>query len=326
MAVLTSSVERPALAARRRLSLARLTVEGLAVGASLFVLARLVMTWRVTPAAASHTIQILGQRLSYPVANLDAVIVSLLAPFGLAVTALCVTGAVRELGADRRFRRRMDAMGLDQLGGAWLIPDERPRAFCAGLFRPRVYLSTGAVAALDPQALTAVLTHEDHHARRRDPLRLAAVRVLARACFFVPGLAELGRHDHALAEIGADEAALSALPNGRAALARAILAFEDAPGHGGSGGVDPRRIDYVLGSSPGWTFPVAPFLGALIVLLAVVAVAILAGHAATGSATLAPPLFSRQPCVTMLALIPALSGWASLRAARLRARSRRRAS
>jgi Zn-dependent protease with chaperone function len=326
MSVLTASIDRPALAARRRLSLARLLVEGLAVGASVFVIARLVMTWRVSPAAASHSVEILGQRLSYPVANLDAVIVSLLASLGLAVTALCVLGAVAELRADRRFRRRLASMELDELDGAWLIRDTRPRAFCAGLVRPRVYISTAAVSLLDAPALEAVLAHEAHHARRRDPLRMAAARVLARACFFVPGVAELGRHDHTLAELGADEAALVAVPAGRAALARAMLAFHDAPGDEGAGGVDPVRVDYVLGTFPGWAFPIAPFLGALTVLLALLAVAVLAGQAAAGSATLAPPLLSRQPCVTMLALIPALGGWAAVRAARSRARSRRRPS
>jgi Zn-dependent protease with chaperone function len=48
-------------------------------------------------------------------------------------------------------------------------------AFCAGLLRPRVYLTEGVVRVLDPGALDAVLVHESAHARRRDPLRRLCV-------------------------------------------------------------------------------------------------------------------------------------------------------
>jgi len=59
----------------------------------------------------------------------------------------------------------------------------------------------GAVAALDDGALSAVLAHERHHARRRDPLRLATGRVLARALFFLPELRDLVNRQQALAEL-----------------------------------------------------------------------------------------------------------------------------
>jgi hypothetical protein len=41
------------------------------------------------------------------------------------------------------------------------------------------------------------------------------------------------------------------------------------------------------------------------VITLVAAVALLAGQVAAGSATLAPPFLSDQPCVVVLALIPA---------------------
>ena len=48
-----------------------------------------------------------------------------------------------------------------------------------GLVRPRVAVSTGLIEALDASELTAVLVHERHHLRRRDPLRLLIERLLA---------------------------------------------------------------------------------------------------------------------------------------------------
>jgi hypothetical protein len=157
-----------------------------------------------------------------------------------------------------------------------------------------------------------VLVHERQHARRRDPLRLACGRVIARALFYVPGVADLARRQAALAEVSADERAIEAAPENRAALARAILTFSDHSRPGDPAGVDPERVDHLLGDAPGWRFPALVCLLALCVLGLLAAVGVLAGRVAVGSATLAPPFLSRQPCVVVLATIPALLGLVAL--------------
>ena len=157
------------------------------------VLLRLVEAWRVSPQRVSHQVAILGQTLSYPAANTAAVIILVLAVLGAIVTARAVLGVAREATGARRFHRRLASASRQDLGGAFVIDDERPHAFCAGLLNPRVYVTSGALAILDEPALKAVLAHERHHARRRDPLRLATSRVLSRAMFFLPALGELGR-------------------------------------------------------------------------------------------------------------------------------------
>jgi hypothetical protein len=176
-----------------------------------------------------------------------------------------------------------------------------------------VYVSSGAVALLDEAALGAVLAHERHHARRRDPLRLAAGRVGARALFFVPGLRELARRQQSLAELSADESAIAAAPENRAALAQAMLSFVDDSGDQDGAGVDPARVDHLLGEAPSWRFPMLLCLAAAALLALLVAVAALAGQLAAGSATLAPPLLSSRPCVVVLAAIPAVVGLVALR-------------
>jgi hypothetical protein len=202
-------------AAAARAGRAGALLGALGAGSSLFVVSRLLEAWRLTPGAASHQIAILGQSLSYPAANLAALVVLGLALAGLAVTALTAGGAVRELLVDWRLRRALRACAPRPLGEVLVIDDERPRAFCAGWLRPRVYVSTGAIEQLDGAALGAVLAHERHHARRRDPLRFAAGRVMARALFFLPGLAELARRQEALAELSSDESAINAAPQGK---------------------------------------------------------------------------------------------------------------
>lgn len=312
---------RSAAVAAGRVWAAGLSLGGLGIVLSGFVVARLLVTWRVTPQGASH-VSLLGQRLSYPVANADAVIVLALALVGLAVAAMTVRGAIRELAADRAFRQGVSAHTVRRLHGAWVIDGDLPQAFCAGLLRPCVYVSTGAVERLDETAVRAVLAHEFHHARRRDPLRLAVGRVLAGALFFVPGLHQLVRRHQDLAELGADEAAINAAPENRSALAHAMLTFAEPRGAGPAAGIDPQRVDHLLGEPPNWRFPAVVCVGAAGVLALAAGVAVLVGQAAAGSATLAPPFVSRQPCVVVLALLPAVCAMAAYVVRRARARRR----
>jgi beta-lactamase regulating signal transducer with metallopeptidase domain len=300
--------DHPAAVAATRVSRASLVLGVLGLAAAILVVVRLFESWRVTSSVASHQISILGQKLSYPAANVDAIVIVLLAGLGAVVTARAVGGAVRELAASRRFHRHLAGSRLQLVDGAQLIADVQPRAFCAGLLRPRVYLSTGAVEMLDESALSALLAHECHHVRRHDPLRLAAGRVLARALFFLPALGGLVERQQALAELSADESAVNAAPANRSALARAMLSFSDAPASGGSIGIDPARVDYLLGEPPSWRFPALLCLAAASVIALLVAVGVLAGQVASGSATLAPPFLSSQPCIVVLAAIPVLLG------------------
>ena len=91
----------------------------------------------------------------------------------------------------------------------------------------------------------------------------------------------------------------------------------EAPEAGGSSGVDPARVDYLLDELPSWRFPALMCGAALALLALVVTLAILVGREAVGSATLDPPFLSAQPCVVMLALIPCGVAFVSVRLRRI---------
>lgn len=95
------------------------------------------------------------------------------------------------------------------------------QCFCAGFFRPKIYISRLAVEMLDEHELYAVITHEERHRVARDPLRSAVMRALTHAFFFIPLARSFERRYHEIKEIAADAEVL-AIPDGQQLLARAL--------------------------------------------------------------------------------------------------------
>jgi Zn-dependent protease with chaperone function len=118
-------------------------------------------------------------------------------------------------------------------------------AFCAGLLRPRVYVTT-ATAQLGANELAAVLAHEAAHARRRDPLRRLITRSAADVVFWFP-LLRWCLHRHVEnTEVYADKAAIDHA--GRQGLAAALLAAAQPPvAVPAMAGATETRIAHLLG-------------------------------------------------------------------------------
>jgi Zn-dependent protease with chaperone function len=186
----------------------------------------------------------------------------------------------RQLAAQRRLRAVPVARALTVAGhGVAVLGDPRPLAFCSGLRRPRVYVTSGALARLAPDELRAVVEHEAHHARRRDPLRLLVAQTLADA-FAIRALRDLPDRQHTTADLAADAAAVAAAGTARP-LAAAMLRLDDP---------QPERVDQLLGR---------PLAGGSRTLLACTLVATAALVALAVAMTLAPA----DPALPALALL-----------------------
>ena len=109
-----------------------------------------------------------------------------------------------------------------------IVDVDTPLAFCHGLWRPRVWLSTGTLSLLSVQEAAAVLRHEHAHLRLRHPFQLLVARSLAAAFPFLPVLRELTTAVARAQELAADRAVIGA--GERHALGRALLALAVAPG------------------------------------------------------------------------------------------------
>lgn len=178
-----------------------------------------------------------------------ALLVLTLGAVGVTVIVRASITVVRAQRSTRAYLRALQT--VETICGAppvRVVADHAPLAFCAGLLRPRIYLSTGALETLSRQELRAVLAHEAHHAACRDPLRLLAARAFGDGLFFLPAIRRLWNQCATATELAADEAAVRA-GGGAQPLASAMLAFSEM-GDPAIVGVSAERIDHLLGARP----------------------------------------------------------------------------
>ncbi len=121
-----------------------------------------------------------------------------------------------------------------------------PVAFCAGLLRPTVFVSQGAVTLLSERELLAVVHHEADHARRREPVRRAACTAAADVMAFLPIVRWWSERRLGRSELAADMAAERSA--GAAAVAGALLLMTAPSGAMAAfGGHDEMRARRVPG-------------------------------------------------------------------------------
>ena len=146
----------------------------------------------------------------------------------VAVIAWASLHVARGLGRLRREQRRhatflLTAGRPDHALGAVIVDDDMPAAYCLPYGRPRVVVSSAAVAVLRSSQLHSVLAHERAHLRGRHHLAVAVAAGLARAFPAVPLLGRAGAEVAVLAEMAADDAATRRHVRGDLAAALVVL-------------------------------------------------------------------------------------------------------
>ena len=146
-------------------------------------------------------------------------------------SALAAVGHVRAVG--RQALQHAQAARLvgrpDPALGAVLVQHPEPAAYCVAGRHPTVILTTGAVAALNPAQLDAVLAHERAHLRGRHHGLLAMARIGRQVLPFLPLMREAGTQVARLIELHADDAARRAHDPGTLASALVVLATGASP-------------------------------------------------------------------------------------------------
>ena len=94
--------------------------------------------------------------------------------------------------------------------GAVLVEHSQPAAYCVAGRQPTVILTTGAVQALDPGQLDAVLAHERAHLTGRHHRLVALARIGREVLPFLPLMRDAVKQVARLVELHADDAATRA--------------------------------------------------------------------------------------------------------------------
>jgi hypothetical protein len=257
-------------------------------------------------------IALTGIHFTYPTVNGSGVLLLTLAILGAAVIKVALESTWRQCRAYRAFTAHVGPVEpLERAPGVKVIPDSRPQAFCAGYLRPSVYVSRRTVDLLTDAQLDAVLAHEHHHRRVRDPLRLACGRILSEALFFIPVLRSLANRYADIAELRADRAAVCAHDGGEASLAAALLVFDES-GPPGVTGISPERVDALLGQPSDWRLPAWRLAGSLTILSALTFLVWHVSGIASAHATFNLPVLSSRPCVVAMTALPLAGGMRSL--------------
>lgn len=171
---------------------------------------------------------------------------------------------------------RRSALELRIASRVVLVRSDDPCAFCYGLLRPRIGVTTALVRRLTGLELEAVLLHEKHHLEQRDPLKVAVGRVVVSSLFFLPVLKGLFDRYLLAKELAADDHAVRG-QGGRRALASALEKLLTLEGSGSPGllrgvagvGLINHRIDHLLGERVGsGGEPTLPAITASLLLLA----------------------------------------------------------
>ena len=113
--------------------------------------------------------------------------------------------------------------------GAVLVEHADPVAYCVAGRHPTVILSTGAVQALEPAQLSAVLAHERAHLTGRHHRLLALARIGRLVLPFLPLMRDADAQVARLVEMHADDAAARAGDPRSLATALVVLATGASP-------------------------------------------------------------------------------------------------
>ncbi len=179
-----------------------------------------------------------------------------LALYGLAAALLARTGAVaaRAAVAARRAGPRGRAQAAATVrrlpGGvtASVVPSGQVAAWCGGLRRPRVVITTGLLDLLGPAEQQAVLAHEAAHIRLGHPRILLAGAVIGRSYRWLPPARLASDRLRRDLEAAADDQAAAAAGTGPllSALAKVALAATPpaATAPARAGFADPEDLRY----------------------------------------------------------------------------------
>jgi hypothetical protein len=177
--------------------------------------------------------------------------------------------------ADRSAMPIKDVPRLAFLENVTVFEDRLPLAFTGGFLKPRIFLSSRLTEILDEKELRAVVLHESHHQRSKDPLKGLMVSFISDLLFFLPISRLLKRIFHLTSELTADAYSVSSQVDPMD-LVSSLLKVQKLNGPAASWFFDPtmERVNHLLGRPARISLPLKRAFLTLVLLAITVFIAL----------------------------------------------------
>ncbi|HEY3868849.1 MAG TPA: M56 family metallopeptidase [Actinocrinis sp.] len=194
--------------------------------------------------------------IAFGVGAVNALFLLLAALLFAWLVGVLAAGALKAQRDLRRQRVAVDLLAHPGANGLRVLDYPEPLAYCLPGPRPRIVITGGAIAALPPDELTAVLAHERAHALGRHELVIQPFVAWQRALPFLAPARQATAAVAELVEMLADDAAAKATSPRTVARALARVGSGRPPGGGtapgrrtGTGGGLPAPDQAVAGTT-----------------------------------------------------------------------------
>lgn len=118
---------------------------------------------------------------------------------------------LKDSTSKKTFSRLLKIMDLQT--NTLLIKSNKPFAFCLGILRPKIYISTKMVSLMSLSELEVILRHEKYHIDNKDTFVMLLASVGKSLFPFLPFISDLLRNYRVEREIKADREAIKNLKN-----------------------------------------------------------------------------------------------------------------
>ncbi len=92
-----------------------------------------------------------------------------------------------------------------------IVNSSKPFAFCFGIRKPKIFISTGLIKLLTKKELEIVITHEKYHLKNHDTLTLMLATIFESLAPYFPLLTDIIKHYRIERELQADQFAIMGL-------------------------------------------------------------------------------------------------------------------
>ncbi len=127
--------------------------------------------------------------------------------------------------SDKKFSKALMKLKLQEK--TMLIKSNKPFAFCLGIVRPKIYISTKMISLMDKAEVEAILRHEKYHLENKDSFVMLLASMGESLLPFFPLLSDLLHNYRIEREVKADNEAIKELGHSASIVSvlRKLLAY-----------------------------------------------------------------------------------------------------